>query len=176
MDGLNKLLDAVENKIDELGGYQTNITSSQKITASKAIETEADLRDEIEEALDSDLAQQLVELAISEDDIFTENQFFYKEVFYDTELANKTPKEVAEAFFYGKDLDNGETSADPTKDYFRFNSSENIESTDYPGDIYIYQDDLVDGIIDFVIDHIDDLEFPEYIQKLVDEYLDNQKE
>ena len=176
MDGLDKLLDAVETKIDELDGSQIDITSSRRITAAKDLETEADLRNALEEVLDSDIAQQMVELAISEDGIFEDNMFLPRKDFFNTELANNDPQEIAEAFFYGKDLDRNEKPADPTKDYLRFDDSDNIESTDYPGDVYLYRDDLVDGIIDFVMDHIDDLEFPDYIQELVDEYLGNQEE
>jgi hypothetical protein len=55
-------------------------------------------------------------------------------------------------------------------EYFRFNKHNNVESTDYPEDI-LY-DELLDDVVDFIIDHIEEFEYPESIQDIINDYLD----
>lgn len=150
------------------------IFSRSKVDMDKKIKN--DIEDEIEDALDADIAAQIVDLAISTDGTFEEYQFMPKDIFFDTEMANKDPKEIAEAFFYGKDLDSGDDFADPTKDFLRLNKDDYAESTDYPGDIFIYEDNLLKDIIDYIIDNMERLEFPDEIQKIIDKYLGSAEE
>ena len=233
MDGLNDLINVVEDKIDELGGSEyigsttaikatdvlnkiltdpnleigdpddngvqkvlckgreigwvnsktgecdvdesycsKDINASRKITAASSIETESDLRDAIEDVLDYESALEVVNLAIAEDGTFEDHMFIESKQFFETEMANKSPKEIAEAFFYGKNMDN-DKEANPTQSYMRLNDDGEVETTDYPGDVYLFQDDLTEEIIGYIMDHIEELEFPSYIQNLIDEYLDN---
>ena len=137
-----------------------------------AIETIRDLEDELRDILDADVCVKLVDLAYSEDNLFANDIFFDADTFFDL-LGNEEPKEVALKFFNGEDLDS-RGSANPNRDYFRYNGADNVESTDDPGEIYL--DFLVDDLVDYVIDHVDDRTFPDDIQELVDEYLDNDYE
>jgi hypothetical protein len=69
-------------------------------------------------------------------------------------------------------MDN-EKEADPTKAFMRFNDKGDVETTDYPGDVYLYADDLTEQIIEYIMDHREDFEFPSDIQSVIDEYLGN---
>ena len=237
MDGLQKLIDAVENKIYELDGGEAPVTSSSKILsetrdtlkkimndpdvelgeadkdgnqkvyccgkdigtinaqkgtcdidnkkykkkvdsssriyADSSITTRADLEDAIIDILDSGICEQIVNEAFSATSMFEKEIFLDSETFFDTELIDATAKEVAMKFYKGEDLDDGD-SANPTKQYFRFDKNKNIESTDYPGDIYF--DTLEDEIVNYIMDNLEDGDFPDYVQELVDEYLSNNEE
>jgi len=227
MDGLNKLIDAVENKISELEGAESPIQSSRKISSSQRILsrlmndpdvelgdpndegerdicykgdcigtinssrtinwnnseqalmftskinaaediTRADLESSIKDELDSDVCTEIINLAFSEDNMFEDDVFTETEEFCNMYLSSEDARDVAKRFYNGEDLDDG-GSANPEKDYLRFNSDDNIESTDYPGDVYF--DTLFDEILDYIMDHLEDREFPDNIQELIDEYL-----
>lgn len=240
MNGLQQLIDAIDNKIYELEGEETPIASSSKIlsdtkatlkqimndpdvelgdadkdgnqevfccgrniglinaskgiceidakkyklpkksnasikssTVMASIDTRAELEDAIYDALDSDTCLQIVEEAFSSKSMFERQVFMDSETFFSTELVANTAKEVATKFHKGEDLDD-DGPADPTKKYFRLNKAGNVESTDYPGDIYF--DTLDDDIINYIMDNLEDVEFPKYIQDIIDEYLDNAEE
>jgi hypothetical protein len=76
-------------------------------------------------------------------------------------------------FFNGEDLDS-RGPANPNRDYFRFNGYDNIESTNDPGEIYL--DELDIELVDYIIDHLDDREFPDDIQEIIEEYASNKEE
>lgn len=223
MDGLNQLIDAVENKIQELSsgvtdigasseifarimndpdldlgepdengeqevsccgksvgwvnaskgiGCLTNIKGSRAITASEKITSRAQLENAIAEVLDSDICAQVVEEAFSSTGTFEESIFTPSDEFFDVNFANKSPKEIAKAFFDGEDLDD-DGPANPDRDWFRL-AKKGVQSTDYPGDYYL--DELYDDILNYIMDNIEDTEFPDYIQELIDEYLENNEE
>lgn len=238
MDGLQKLIDAVDDKIYELEGGDASITSSSMISsatknnlekvmndpdyelgdadengeqevyccgkfigtinaqkgtcdidedknkskkkvksfssirASDGIETKSDLSDAIRDVLDSDICAEIVEEAYSANGTFEKDIFLDSGVFFDTELVGASAKEIALKFFDGEDIDDG-GPANPHRNYFRYNKHKKIESTDYPGDVYF--DTLEDDIINYILDNLEDGDFPDYIQELIDEYLDNEE-
>jgi len=131
------------------------------------IETETDLREAIEDTLTPELCMEIVNLGYSEDNKFSKDVFTEARVFFDDILSALDPEEIALRFFNGDDLDS-KGAANPNRDYFRYNSKENIESTDYPEDLYY--DELLDDIVDYIIEHLEDTEWPEEIQNLVDDY------
>jgi hypothetical protein len=74
-------------------------------------------------------------------------------------------------FFNGEDLDS-HGAANPNRDYFRYNKDGNIESTDDPG--AIYYDTIFDNIVDYIMDNLETVEFPDDIQNLINDYLENE--
>ena len=178
MDGLNKLIDAVEDKIAELDGdafiqSSSDINAASEITAATAIETRSDLQQAIEDILDPDLCGQVVNIGFSDDGDFDRDVFFETDEFFESNLDTLSSKEVALKFFNGSDLDS-KGPANPNRDYMRFDGAKNIETTDDPGEIYF--DIIFDNIVDYIMDHVDDTEFPDAIQELIDEYLANNEE
>lgn len=237
-DGLQNLIDAVEDKIYELGGGDAPITSSSMISsatknklekvmndpkyelgeadengnqdvyccgkcigkinaqkgtcdidedkkkskkkvksfssirASDGIETKSDLGDAIYDILDSDICKQVVDEAFSATSTFEKEIFIDSNTFFDTELITTPAKKIALKFFEGEDIDDG-GPANPNRGYFRFNKSKDIESTDYPGDVYF--DTMAEEIVDYILDNLEDGDFPDYVQELIDEYLDNKE-
>lgn len=236
MDGLNELIDVVENKIDELGegtsiqnstniqagddvlnkvlndpnvelgepddkGNQCvtcngkeigwvnsstgesdiddsycgkeDVSATQRITSASLIETTSDLEDAISNELDSDICTEIVNLAVGEDGTFEDDAFLETDEFFNIYLSNADAKEIALKFFNGEDLDDG-GPANPERDYLKFDEDDNVVSTDYPGDYYF--DNLFDAIVGYIMDHLEDREFPDYIQDLINEYLENRSE
>lgn len=141
-----------------------NISASDKFTS--------ELKKELKDALTEDICVDLVNLAYSEDDVFTEDAFIEAEIFWDTH-SNDDVQDMVLKFFNGEDLDS-KGPANPNRDYFRFDGYENIESTDYPGDIY--KEELDIELVDYVMEHLDDREFPEAIQEIIDNYMINGKD
>jgi len=133
------------------------------------IKKTSELERAIRDRLDEDLCVAVVNLGFSETGDFEDEVFIDSDTFFDT-IVNTESYKVALMFFKGRDLDR-RGQANPTREYFRLDSSDNVESTDDPG--AIYYDTLLDDIVDYIIDHIADLEFPEDIQEIVDEYLNN---
>ena len=115
-------------------------------------------------------------LYIWTDGTFEDKQFLPRKDFFKTVLGNEDPQDVAEAFYYGVDLDTKKDYADPTRDFLRLNSDGYVESTDDPGDIYMYKDELLGKIINYIVDNMEKLEFPEDIQGIIDDYLGIEKE
>ena len=236
MDGLNELIDVVENKIDELGGEtpiqnstniqagddilnkvlndpnveldepddkgnqcvtcngkeigwinsstgesdiddsycrKEDINATRRITSSISIETKSDLESAIRDELDSDLCAEIVNLAVGEDGTFEDDVFTDTDEFFNIFLSTLDAKEVALKFAKGEDLDD-DGPANPERDFLKFDGDDNIISTDYPGDYYL--DNLFDDIVGYIMDHLEDVEFPDYIQDLINEYLENQSE
>lgn len=133
------------------------------------ISSTSPLKKKIKKALTDELCVDLVNLAYSEDDLFSDEAFIEAEIFWDTH-SNDDVQDMVLKFFNGEDLDS-KGPANPNRDYFRFDKYENIESTDYPGDIYL--DQLKDEITDYVMDHLDDRDFPDDIQEVIDNYQDD---
>ena len=144
------------------------LRASTDITASRSIKSKADLSGALEDLLDEDLCVELVDLAVSDQGVFVEDQFIDSDTFFDDFISNDDPKDIALKFFNGEDLDD-KGPANPNRDYFRFDGYDNIESTNDPGKIYY--DILLDEIIDFILDNLEDVEYPEEVQDLIDEYL-----
>lgn len=145
--------------------------SSKKIISSNSIKSESDLEKAIKDALTSDICFDIVAIAYSEDDLFSEDAFIAADVFWDIH-ENDDLQDMCLKFFKGENLDT-RGAADPSSDYFRFDGYGNVESTDTPGDIYL--DELDDELTDYIMDHLDDREFPEEIQKLIDNYFENKE-
>ena len=149
-----------------------NISSRKKskITASDTSSL-SQLRRQLKVALTDDICVDIVNLAYSEDGTFDEDAFIDADTFWDVHSSDDV-QELVLKFFNGEDLDS-RGPANPNRDYFRFDGYENIESTDYPGEIYM--DELDGEIVDYIIDHLDDIEYPDDIQKLIDEYFSNKE-
>lgn len=130
-----------------------------------------DLIQNIEDVLDEKLCLGVVNLAFSEEGLFSEVIFSDSDTFFDT-IIDEEPKQVAKMFFEGKNLDLS-GPANPNMKYFRLNRKGNVESTNQPG--AIYYEDLLDEIVDYIIENIDEgIEFPDEIQELIDEYKDKE--
>lgn len=240
MDGLQKLIDAVEDKIYELNGANTPIANSSTISlstkdtftqimndpdielgesdkdgnqevfyygdkigvinaqkgtcdidsdkydlpkkgskkvnsssvmAKSTIDTPSDLRSAVEDTLASnfDLCSEIVNLAFSEDGTFEDEVFIPSKVFYNDNFAKADTKEIALAFYNGIDLDKDDDGADPKAPFFRLVDNV-VESVKNPGEYYC--DNLLEDIVEYVMDNIEDLTFPDAIQTLIDEYLE----
>lgn len=149
-----------------------NISSRKKskITASDTSSL-SQLRRQLKDALTDDICVDIVNLAYSEDGTFAEAAFIDADTFWDVHSSDDV-QDLVLKFFNGEDLDS-RGPANPNRDYFRFDGYENIESTDYPGEIYM--DELDGEIVDYIMDHLDDIEYPDDIQKLIDEYFSNKE-
>ena len=135
-----------------------------------SIKTISDLEQAVRNILDEDLCIDIVNQAFSEDGLFDTKVFMDSDTFFDM-ITNEESRDVALMFFNGKDLDS-RGSANPNRDYFRLNSYDNVESTNDPG--AIYYNELFDELVDYIIEHSDeDVDFPDTIQELIDEYLNN---
>ena len=142
----------------------------RKVKGTDKIKTLKDLEREVRAALTADICSDLVNLAYSENGEFDGDVFIDADTFWEVH-ENDDVKDMTLKFFNGEDLDS-KGPANPTRDYFRFNGYDNIESTNDPAEIYL--DELDIELVDYVIDHVEDgLEFPETIQKLIDNYLEN---
>lgn len=148
------------------------IRKRKKIKSADRIKDIQGLEAAIKGALTADLCIDLVDLAYSEDNYFDDDVFVDADTFWDVH-DNDDVKDIILKFFNGEDLDS-KGPANPNRTYFRFDGYDNIESTDYPGDIYL--NELDTEIVDYILDHLEDREFPEQIQNFVDEYLDYTEE
>lgn len=145
------------------------VKSGTNVVASNKIKTKSELEKALKDTIDADLCVDIVNLAFSDDGSFSDFVFDSADVFFDL-LIDEEPKDVALMFFNGKDLDS-RGPANPNRDYFRRDGRDNVESTDDPG--AIYYDEILDDIVDFVVKYYDEFEFPDEIQELINEYLDN---
>ena len=148
------------------------IRKRKKIKSADRIKDIQGLEAAIKDALTADLCVDLVDLAYSEDNYFDDDVFVDADTFWDVH-DNDDVKDIILKFFNGEDLDS-KGPANPNRTYFRFDGYDNIESTDYPGDIYL--NELDTEIVDYVLDHLEDREFPEQIQNFVNEYLEYTEE
>ena len=150
-----------------------SVMSAKSIKASDEIKSKSDLAYALSDILTPELCVDVVNQAFSEYDEFSDDAFTYaggKDDSFFESLNDETPRNIAYMFFEGQDLDS-KGPANPDRDYFRFTKKGNIESTDKPGDVYM--DTIKDDIVDFVIDHMDEIEFDEKIQELINEYFEN---
>lgn len=137
------------------------------------------IRDALED--DSVLCWKIVSNAIGYDGTFEEYDFFASDEFFSIFLEGRTSRETAErardmifGFYQGTDLDTGETGANPNADYLRWDGGD-VDSTDNPADFI--QSEALEDIVDYVIENKDnDREFPDEIQSIIDEYVDNSEE
>ena len=146
------------------------ITSNirKNVVSARSIKSSAALHRELKEILDEDLCVDVVNIGYSNDDEFADVVFIEAEVFWDIH-SNDDAFELVKHFYDGADLDsNTAESANPNSEYFRQDKDEDVESTDYPGDIYM--DEILDDIIDYIIEHQNDRTFPEDIQEVLDNY------
>ena len=143
-----------------------------KSSVSSENDEYSELRADLEDILDENLCVDIVNQAFSEDSTFSEDIFIKSKDFFNS-IIDEEPKTVALSFFNGTDLDT-RGSANPKREYFRFDDKSNVESTDEPGEIYY--DTMLDDIVDYIIDHIDDLEFPDEVQGLINEFLGIEEE
>ena len=149
------------------------IKTSRTITADDEPLSVSDaLRRYIKQNLTDDICIETVNLAYGEDGKFESNVFMESDVFFSDVLANDDPHDIAVAFFKGKDLDEGESPANPTKPYFRLDKDKNVESTNDIGDIYYHE--LKNDVIDYIMERIAKgngkiPELPE-VQELLDEF------
>lgn len=150
-----------------------NIFDKSNITASDDITSIEDLEKALRILLDAELCEAVVNLAYSTDGVFGGDVFLPSEEFFEDSLYGYEAKDVAMKFFNGEDLDS-RGPANPNRDYFRFNGYDNVESTNDPGEIYL--DELDIELVDYIIDHLDDREFPDDIQEIIDEYASNKEE
>ena len=144
-------------------GKKTKVNSATRLSNAK------DLEKALKAVLTEEICKDIVDLAYSEDGEFGQEIFLPSDDFFDTNLYNTEPKDVALKFFNGKDLDS-RGAANPNRDYFRFDGYDNVESTNDPGDIYL--DELDKEIVYYIMDHLDDRTFPDKVQEIIDEYLD----
>lgn len=142
------------------------------ITAGADIKTRADLERAIKDVLTASICEDIVDLAYSEDDMFSDDAFTDAETFWDVH-ANDDAKELVLKFFNGEDLDS-RGPANPNRSFFRFDGYDNVESTDYPGDTYKNELDI--DITDYVLDHLDDRTFPDEIMNLIANYQEHKEE
>lgn len=138
------------------------------------IKTISDLKRAIKDSITAEMCSDIVSIAYSEDGKFSEYVFTESDIFFDDVLGNVDSYEIARSFYAGTDLDNDKNHANPNAEYFRLNQRDNVESTDYPEDIYY--DELFDDLVDFIMGHIEDYNYPEDIQIVIDEYLKNNLE
>lgn len=144
----------------------------RKIKGTDKIKDIKELEKAIKAVLDAEICLELVNLAYSEDNYFEDDVFIDAETFWDVH-DNDDVKEITLKFFNGEDLDS-KGPANPNRDYFRFDGYDNIESTNDPEDIYL--DELDVELVDYVLEHLNDREYPEKVQKLIDNYLENVEE
>ena len=142
------------------------IKNSVKVQAADTIKSKDDLKQALWDILDDNICVDVVNLAFSEDNEFEQDVFFDSDTFFDT-LAETEPYEVARMFFMGEDLD-ASGPANPTRDYFRFNGYGNVESTNDPGDTYYHV--LDNDIVAYIMEHLDDREFPEEVMEVISKY------
>ena len=147
------------------------ISAKKKAITAAVRMSEDDLRLALEEALDSDECEEIVNAAYGYSDYFTDACFMDMNEFFAVHLDNMEPLDAVKEFWDGDDLD-GDDHANPYKDYARYDSNGNVETTDYPGDVYY--NDLLDDIIDYIVENYDSRydEFPDDIQELIDQYTD----
>ena len=141
----------------------------RKITAAVHM-SEDDLRNALEDVLDSDICYAVVGMGSSESGYFGDDEFFDMATFCDAFLSDDDPLSVAQEFWDGDDLDEHENHANPYAEYARYHYG-TIETTDYPGDVYL--ENLSDEIIDYIVEHPDPYEpYPDEVQELLDDYHD----
>ena len=143
----------------------------KKVTASVKILDDDDVHTVLEEIMTSDDCENVVNYSYSQAGTFYEEVFWDSYTFWDIN-SNESAEDMVDAFYSGKDLDSGEDHADPGKQYFRRDDTYgSVDSTDYPGDIYL--DELLDDIIDYIIDNIDaadDMDLSEDVMEAIGNY------
>lgn len=165
------------DKVYKFNSYQVKANPQdfipEIIRASDDMNSDNSLRHKITDALDDDLCVDIVNIGFSEFGNFEKSVFISGDSHDDDSnffagLIDTPPKDVAVMFFNGSNLDS-HGPANPNSDYFRYDSKGNIESTDDPG--AIYYDTILDEIVDFIMDNLDTLEFPNEIQDIINDYI-----
>ena len=107
-----------------------------------------------------DVLVDLVNLLFSEQDMFADNVFMTHDIFYNL-ISHLDTEEVADKFYRGHDLDSHRGAAYPNAKYFRYDAKGNFESTNHPDQIY--NEEIFQDVVDYVIDHPDNERYPEEI-------------
>lgn len=135
------------------------------MSASETAE-DRQLRKDLEYALEHsvDLIEDVVNEIYSntgdfDKDIFTEAKAFFEE------NSKEDMQDLLSDFFFGEDYDKG-GSANPTRKFFRRDSDKNVQSTDVPGEIY--QEEILDDIVDYIMKHSDDTYYPDEILDILE--------
>ena len=147
-----------------------DLSKKHPINATTSALDEDELKDLLEDALDSDLCKDIVDEAFGYAGRFQDDYFEDIGVFCELYENADDPLELAIRFWEGDDLDSDENHANPKREYARYSSSGNIETTDYPGDVYY--EELLKEIVEFIMDNLDYPNYPDEIQEIIDMYLD----
>ena len=118
---------------------------------------------------DPDLMMDVVHTIYSEAGEFESDVFLDADAFYET-LSKEAPEDIVLKFFNGKDLDS-KGPANPNREYFRLNKYANVESTNYPGDIYI--DKILNDVCKYIEGKGKDIKYPEAVQDILDAAADD---
>ena len=108
----------------------------------------------------SDVLVDLVNLLYSEQDMFADNVFMPRDILYNL-ISHLDTEDVADKFYRGHDLDSHRGAAYPNAKYFRYDAKGNFESTNHPDQIY--NEEIFQDVVDYVIDHPDNERYPEEI-------------
>lgn len=147
--------------------------------------TKDEFRDKLSQLLNDNpnMCWDIVSYAIGKDGTFADDyDFFDADEFFSVFLGSGNSRDLAEharemitGFHDGTDLDDDSDGANPYADYLKWNSNGDIDSTDYPAE-YI-RDNGLEDIVDYVMENIDNVDsYPEEVQDLIYDYLDNSAE
>lgn len=155
---------------DDLEGDQP-IEESTMITAANETDEWAD---NIEDALRSELSygrllSETLSAISSETGDFIDDVFMNADDFFDLN-SKANSKDFVMEFYNGEDLDSGEDHANPGRKYFRRDSNNSIQSTDHPESIY--EDELLDDVINYILDNLDDTYYPDDILDILNKYVE----
>ena len=112
----------------------------------------------------SDVLVDLVNLLYSEQDMFADNVFMERDIFYNL-ISHLDTEDVADEFYRGHDLDSHRGAAYPNAKYFRYDAKGNFESTNHPDQIY--SEEIFQDVVDYVIDHPDNERYPEELRDIL---------
>ena len=153
--------------------------SHRSIKASVVSMSVDDFKDQLKEFFTNedeyhDILEEVVNAAASYDDYFSDEQFWDIDEFCSVNFSNEDdPLEIVRRFWFGKDWSYSRgtenNGANPLCTYARYDAYGNIETCEYPG--YVYFETMLDSVIGYIVDERDgDIEFPEEIQELIDNY------
>ena len=156
---------------DEEPYLDDDVDASTKVTADIDVDSGSKSLDKFFKKLESVLSdasvmEETVDTIYAADGSLEEDVFIDSETFFDL-MANDEPETIALKFFNGEDMD-AKGPANPSRDYFRYNAYENVESTDDPGSIY--KDEIMDEVCDYIHDN-PDLDYPDKVTEVIDKYL-----
>lgn len=173
---LDSIYEDIDEEPEDIEDYPTvdGIDASKKITA--ADEDDIDEPESLEEALkaelrDASLMEETVNAIYSNTGDFDQDIFMEADDFYDLN-SKKDPKDLILDFYNGKDLESGKDHAIPTRDYFRRDGYDHVESANYPGEVYV--DEILDEVVDHILENPDDTYYPDDILIILDDYAEEE--